>query len=58
MQKKGQCGVLCSMQRIQGWSPGRAVRIETLGEKNGKFESKTCGKRRCLKWEEGFKVVD
>ncbi len=28
--KKGQYGVLCSMQRIQGRSPGRAVRIETL----------------------------
>jgi hypothetical protein len=39
MQKNGQYGVLRSMQRIQGRSPGRAVRNETLrGEKNREIQ--------------------
>ena len=54
MKKKDnmECFVLCNAYK------GERCGLRRKLKKNGKCESKTCGKTRCLKWKEGFKVLD
>jgi hypothetical protein len=58
MQKKDnmECFVLCNAYK--GGVRGELCGLRRYENKNGKLKSKTCGDRRCLKWKEGFKVLD
>ena len=50
-----ECIVLCNA--FKGGVRGERCGMRRYENKHEKFESKTCSKKRCLKWKEGFKEL-
>jgi hypothetical protein len=51
-----ECFIRCNAYK--GGVRGERCGLRRYENKSGKCESKTCSKNRCLKWKEGFKVLD